>query len=295
MIFTLNEFGYYLAGLWEGDGHSGKPPSAYISFSFHKKDFPLCLFCHHVLNGTLRYKEKENTWVLTIRKREDLWKLTELIGDKCRSPKATEIWQISKWLKYVFKKSRNSKTSSLSYSLDKQPLGENAWLCGFIDADAGFKVRYTRKKIDSVTKKVLVKERIALSMTIQQPMLHPKSGQKMTAVMEEIASFLTIRLTKSKHNSTIYYCVSIFSFKKLPIIINYLQKYSLLSSKRLDYQDWLKVYDIMTKKNHLTEAGKKRILFLKNEMNRKRQRFTWFHLIEDCSLVVIESEMLTMK
>jgi hypothetical protein len=291
MASKFNDFCFYLAGLWEGNGHSGNPPSPYVAITFHEKDYPLCIACQHLLNGRVRHKKHERAWVLIIQKQKDLFRFTQLIGDKLRSPKATEIWQIAQWLE---KKSKDSLlVSSLNYSLDKTPLMQNAWFAGFIDADGGFKVRFTQKKVDPLTKKLKTKERIALSFIIEQRMFHMKSGYTMKPFIENIADFLTIPLSSRKHNGKNYHCVELSSFQKILILIEYLQIYPLYSSKYLDYENWLQVYQIMVNKGHLTEEGKQIISNIKSKMNRKRSQISCKHLLRFFSLVVIEMEVNT--
>ena len=47
-------------------------------------------------------------------------------------------------------------------------LNLNGWLAGLIDADGGFKVRYTEKRIDELTNKVLTKGRIEVRFVLEQ-------------------------------------------------------------------------------------------------------------------------------
>jgi hypothetical protein len=64
----------------------------------------------------------------------------------------------------------------------------------------------------------------------------------------------------------------------LEIIINYLDKYPLFSSKYLDYNDWKKVVFLIFENKHYTEEGINKTEFVKNSMNRQRIKFTWDHL-----------------
>jgi hypothetical protein len=64
----------------------------------------------------------------------------------------------------------------------------------------------------------------------------------------------------------------------LKILINYLDEYSLLSSKYLDFLDWKKAFLIILSKNHFSEEGINLISNYKFNMNDKRTFFNWDHL-----------------
>ena len=68
------------------------------------------------------------------------------------------------------------------------------------------------------------------------------------------------------------------SIDRLQILIQYLNNYTLLTSKQNDYNDWLKAYNIIKNKQHLTETGKILISELKKNMNKNREEFNWTHL-----------------
>ena len=59
-------------------------------------------------------------------------------------------------------------------------------------------------------------------------------------------------------------------FKEIETLVTFLEKYPLLTQKKLDYQDFCKVYDIMKKGLHLTSQGLDEIQNIKSKMNRGR-------------------------
>lgn len=69
---------------------------------------------------------------------------------------------------------------------------------------------------------------------------------------------------------------SMISFKVIKfsdivnIIIPFFDKYPLQGSKRLDYDSFVKVMELMKDKLHLTPSGLEQIQMIKGEMNRKR-------------------------
>jgi hypothetical protein len=62
------------------------------------------------------------------------------------------------------------------------------------------------------------------------------------------------------------------------ILINYLNKYPLFSSKYLNYRDWVKVLKYFETKEHTKSESIKEIVNIKLNMNDKRKEFNWDHL-----------------
>jgi hypothetical protein len=58
----------------------------------------------------------------------------------------------------------------------------------------------------------------------------------------------------------------------------YLDNHSLLSSKYLDYLEWIRAFNEIINKTHFTDEGRKIICCAKNNMNNKRTYFNWEHL-----------------
>jgi hypothetical protein len=99
--------------------------------------------------------------------------------------------------------------------------------------------------------------------------------------MLKIQSFfgITKELRTSKHHiDKTYWIIEVTSLKNLSFLIDYLKNFPLLTAKRNDYEDWLKVYHLIVDKKHLTEEGKLLIKNIKSNMNKKREFFNWDHL-----------------
>ena len=100
--------------------------------------------------------------------------------------------------------------------------------------------------------------------------------------MLNIQSFfgITTDLRISKHNiDKTYWIIEVTSLNKLNLLIQYLNNYPLLTSKRNDFEDWYKVYQLIVDKKHLSEDGKLLIKNIKSNMNKKREVFNWNHLV----------------
>jgi len=278
-----NSIASYLAGLFEGDGHlslskidpKGKRSSPYLSITFVNKDLPLIKKLMELFGGRLRYKNKENAIVWIIGTHKELLNIINLINGYLRTPKLTQFNDLIAWLNDRY------NYSIKCHSADISDLNKNGWLAGFIDADAGFKIRYTEKRIDPISKKVLTKGRIEARFALEQRQYLPYNNQSYKSIMFMIQSFfgVTTELNISRHNKDkIYWIIEITSLNKLMPLIQYLNVHPLLTEKRNDYDDWLKIYNLMIDKKHLNEDGKLLIKEIKSNMNKKREFFNWTHL-----------------
>ena len=238
--FKPNDIGPYLAGLFEGDGHvslskiinsKGKISYPYLAITFVNKDLPLINKLLELCGGRLRHKTKENAIVWIVNTHKELISLINLMNGYLRTPKINKFNELIVWLneRYHY----NIQT----YSPDTSDLNSNGWLAGFIDADGGFKIRYTEKRIDELTKKVLVKGRIEVRFALEQRQyldsLNDNDSYK--SILLKIQSFfgITTDLRISKHNlDKTYWIVEVTSLDKLNLLIQYLNNYPLLTANR---------------------------------------------------------------
>lgn len=290
--------GPYLAGLFEGEGHivlsksiinksnqKIKYTSPSIAITFVNKDLPLINKLLEKYGGRLRFKNKENAIVWIINTHKELVTMINLLNGYLRTPKLIKFNELIVWLnnKYNYNIPIHSPVSN--------DLNENGWLAGFIDADGGFKIRYTEKLICEKTSKILRKGRIEVRFALEQRknIINSLSDKKVSlnteysyeAIMLQIYSFfgLSTDLRQSTHNvDKTYFIVEVTSLTKLNKLILYLQTYPLLTAKRNDFEDWVKVYNLMFDNKHLTDSGKLLIKQIKSNMNRKRGEFNWDHL-----------------
>ena len=141
----------------------------------------------------------------------------------------------------------------------------------------------TEKRVDEKTNKVLTKGRIEVRFALEQRKnIGPHNDESYKPIMLKIQSFFGLKtdLRVSKHNiDKIYWIIEVTSLNKLHLLNQYLNNFPLLTAKRNDYDDWLKVYHLMQDNRHLTEEGKLLIKEIKSTMNKKREIFNWDHLI----------------
>jgi hypothetical protein len=107
-------------------------------------------------------------------------------------------------------------------------------------------------------------------------MLDPITNDNYLKVLTDISNFLNCSLLTRKQKSTgnEYYTLTASSKLSLEIIVNYLDKYPLFSSKYLDYNDWKKIVLLIFENKHYTEEGINKTNIVKNSMNRQRIKYS---------------------
>ena len=147
-------------------------------------------------------------------------------------------------------KGQKHNTNIQKLPINKLGVSEDAWLAGFIDADGYFGVAFRESR---------GKTYVGCQFELSQRTLCPKTGESYAPVIESIAEYfhVKVRIKKGKHLR--YYLIGASSKKSKKIIRSYLDKFSLLSSKYLNYKDWC-------------------VVDVKNTMNNNRTEFYWDHL-----------------
>lgn len=271
-----NMFKGYLAGLFEGDGHIWiqKPedkkkhnPRFCITFSMKNEALAKKLL-EKIGSGFIRYKLQDNACVLVVSPVTGLKKIVHLLNGELRTPKIHQLHKLIDWL------NKNHGTNITKFNLKDSSLSEDGWLSGFIDSDGSFSVRHT--KLEDGAKK----KKISCRLRIEQRMLDPITNESYLKVLTDISNFLNCTLISRKQKSTgnEYYNITASSRVSLDIIVNYLDKYPLFSSKYLDYKDWKVIVLLLFENKHYTKELTDKTESVRSSMNRQRTHFTWDHL-----------------
>lgn len=271
----ISKFKGYLAGLFEGDGHiwiqkpSDKKQNSRFCITFGMKNEPLAKRLLDLIgSGFLRYKLQDNACVLVVSSVLGLKKIVHILNGELRTPKIHQLHSLIDWL------NKNHTANITKLPLKNSPLSEDGWLSGFIDSDGSFSVQHT--KLENGAKK----RKISCRLRIEQRILDPITNNSYSPVLTDISNFLNcsllIRNQKATGNS--YYTLAATSRISLGIIINYLEKYPLYSSKYLDYKDWQRIVLLMFENKHYTEEGINKTEDVRNNLNRQRTYFNWDHL-----------------
>jgi len=268
-------FGSYLAGLFEGDGHIWIPSDKLMKkhnprfcITFNKNDLPLVnIILKEIGYGFIRIKSKENAVVLTVSPIKGLKIILNLISSYLRTPKINQVNELINWLNI------HHNTNMKKLIKNEKPFILDYWLSGFIDADGGFLINYSKNKFKE-------REIIKFTMTIEQRMVDPVTGESYESILTKISEFFKVNLRTRRQRSTLklYYRIVVSSKKSLEVLTNYLDLYPLLSSKYLNYLDWKLALLIKYNNKPISNINKIDILKLKMNMNKKRTYYNWDHL-----------------
>lgn len=209
--YNDNEFGYYLAGLIEGNGHFNKMNEQIISFNI--KDTSSAYYIKKMIGfGSIKINQKsegQQTINLVISSRIGIIRVLFLINGKMRTEQ-----KFNQLNSFIY----NFNYSFELLPLDKSSILNNSWQAGFVDANGYFKIN--RKNAE-----------IRQSQQIDQ-----KHKQIQNVIKNEFHGKIGYR---SKLDTYYYNSISFGVAKKY---IEYFNTYNLMSNKYIDYLKWRKTY-----------------------------------------------------
>jgi hypothetical protein len=242
-----SEFGHYLAGLIDGDGHFSNQRQLIIVFN--EQDASLAYFIKRNIGYGNVYKVKnKKAIILVISKKLGIIKVLNLINGKIRSE--NKLNQITK---NILSNSNFKLFTHFTKNINNDL--NNHWLAGFADADASFQIKLLIKNNN--------KTEVRLNFQIDQ---------KQNKLLILIKNYLGGNIGYRKNQDNYYYGSTSFGSAKK--VINYFDNFHLLSSKHVNYLKWRKAYIIVQNKEHLTNSGLERIIKLK-KINEQRFSRIW--------------------
>lgn len=237
------EFGHYLAGLIDGDGQFSSKQQLVIVFS--SPDISLAYYVKKTLGfGQVKKVKDKNAYLFIVSNKDGLIKVLNLINGKLRT--INKFNQVKNNILSIPKFSEEI----LKFYINETSNFYNHWIAGFSDTDASF-------QINIVHKKDRFKPEIKLNFQIDQ---------KDKNVLFSIKEFFGGNIGYRKSQDTYYYGSTSFGSAKK--VIKYFDAFHLQSSKHRNYLKWRKAYLLIQNNKHLTELGIKKIIDLKNSINR---------------------------
>lgn len=237
------QFGHYLAGLIDGDGHFSSQQELVIVFSY--EDVSLAYFIKERLScGSVKKVKDKNAYLFIISNKDGMMNVLNLINGKLRN--------LNRFNQVINKVLTNSKyiNENLIFRINDTNNYDNHYIAGFSDADASFQIKIIYKKNRN-------KPEIRLNYQIDQ-----KYNDILIVIKEKFGGNIGYR----KSQDTYYYGSTSFGSAKK--VIRYFDTYHLQSSKHINYLKWRKAYIIIQTKGNLTDLGIKQITNLKNSMRK---------------------------
>lgn len=195
-----------------------------------------------------------------------------------RSPKIEALHRLIDWFNIRLK----NEEQLPKLGLDTSSLKENAWLSGFIEADGNF---YNEFFVD--TRGYAIKVKYYMRISQRQNYLNKNLDSSTINVessylplITQIKEFLEVTNITSINRRHSYYTEYGYEIRTVKvssrkIVVNYLSKFPLFSSKYQDYLAWLEIHNIYISKQHLSVEGAKIMSNIKKNMNESRTEFNW--------------------
>uniref|UniRef100_UPI00240EF694 hypothetical protein n=1 Tax=Diaporthe sojae TaxID=165439 RepID=UPI00240EF694 len=266
-VDNSENFGYYLAGLLEGDGHISIPAlfknskstrvfNPRIVFTSHINNLGLYAFIQSELGNKGRFQiTGANTLRYIIGDLKGIETLINLMHGKFRTPKNQTFNNL---IRIINDKCSLSIPESL---LDTSDFYNNSWLTGFTESDGYFGIKYVEGKSKSGEMKRARSEHVTLKYRLDQRAYDRPTSLSMLPFMEKLAIFLNcpVKMYCSNKTKTEVLSLTVSAIGKLEPLVNYFDKYPLIGDKLNDYKKWRIVYDMMIAKDHLSPEGRLKI------------------------------------
>ena len=234
---TETEFGYFLAGLIEGDGWFGTNE---LHIIFAENDISLAYYIKSKIGYGNIYKIKNKKAVRYICKnKKGLYIILSLINGKLVSkPKYEQL----------IKQNYSTKFNYTILPPSNRLTLDNYWLAGFTQADGCFHISVVKSKTQKM------KFSVRLEFSIKQKDAIPVKLLYDTIKMGNL----------SQYNSGIW-CYKSSGYKTAAQLINYFDTFNLFAGKYINFLKFRKVYIMITKGKHLETKG---LIKIKNIANK---------------------------
>lgn len=239
---TDEDFGYYLAGLIEGNGNFEDNG---LEIVFNEKDVQLAYYIKKRIGfGKINKIKDKKIYKYSLRHSRGLINILNLTNGK------------------FIKKDKIEQLKTYSYDIQyninillpiKTNLFKTYWLAGFTDANGSFYITISKNEI--LEKNIRLEFKINQKNSINPDFFILKFGGG------------NLNYFKSKN----IYCWNSTNFKIGYKVIKYFDHFHLNSSKYIQFFKWRKTYRIIQRKEHLTIKGLNKIYKLKKSLENLRK------------------------
>jgi hypothetical protein len=224
---TDSDFGYFLAGLIEGDGWFGLNQ---LHIIFSDRDISLAYLIKKRIGHGNIYKMKDKKAVRYICKNYNGIKIIlSLINGKLLSNGKYE-----QLIKHNYQKTFNFEILPPIQNLSL----DNYWLAGFTQADGCFFISLAKSKTHKTGFSVRLEFSIKQNDPIPLKLLFSK-----------------LNLGNLSQYKTGIFCYKSSGYKTAAVLINYFDKFHVFGGKYVDYLKFRKVYIKITEGKHLEKEG----------------------------------------
>ncbi len=242
------DFKFWFIGFAEGDGNFSVYKNKYLEFKITQSsnDAQVLFYIKKELGfGSVSIQDKKNrTHQYLVRDKRAILKLINIFNGNINTKHKNN--QFEYWIQAY-------NEIYLENLVCLKPINNiclnNSWLSGFTDAEGCFTVSTIKNtKFNS----------------IQVTVRYILSQKNEFELLSNIACIL---------NGKVHYVKSykgynmVINLTKLTKILVYMKKYKLKTKKLINYRRWLKVYDLVITKKHLTKLGLEKINKLKKSIN----------------------------
>jgi hypothetical protein len=207
-----HQFGYYLAGLIDGDGYFNSKQQLVIVFS--SSELSLAYYIKlRIGYGQIKKVNNQNTFLFIISNKDGLIKVINLINCKLRIPyKYNQV--INNILNHHLFSNFKEK---IEFNLNNNNNFINHWLAGFSDANANFQIKVVNNPNNN-------KSEIRLNYQIDQ-----QNNDILILIKDFVGGNIVYSKTQDIYN---YGSTSFGSANK---VIKYFDEYHLQSNKYINY------------------------------------------------------------
>jgi hypothetical protein len=238
---NLEQFGYFLAGLIDADGHISK--RGYLEICFHSRDLRIACYIKKILGGNIYKYKKVNACRYYCTSKQNLLFLSQLILNKLCLP--SKVIQFNTRLR--------PRASLSAISMPMKVNDRTFWFAGFVQGDGSFQIKLRKQQTTNAYCQVEIMLMVEL-----------KTFDLLKQIQRSFGGSVGYR--KSRH--TYYYSsVNLSNASKLVI---YFDQFQVMGLNYKIYLCWKQALNMVLKKQHLTTTGLEKIKGLKTRMTLLR-------------------------
>jgi len=211
---------------------------------------------------------------LTIKKRDILINLVNLINGHFRTPKIEALHRLIENL------NQYCSESIPLLGLDKTPLGESAWLSGFLEADGYFYLNWKLNKKDlpiGITYYLYISQKQHYERKVDSSV-----NESNFSHMEDIAKLVNSRVISIERKRTTgiekIYVVRTDKKDSKVLLFEYLNKFPLFGYKYFAHKNMQKIHDLILSREHKELDGKMKLDKFTEDMKKDVRDIEFTHL-----------------